>query len=424
MRSAGCFRVRWGLSLVLLVCFAGLCLPGAVLGERVPLQPESRKAGDPPLSEKAAVRCPGSESRAPLSYELTFSMEVAGTMTLFSPTRFCRSEDIHMKLAAFPGPDGWVFESVRLDDSRDRMNFGIGEGPNKHQRYLLFTSEPTDRGLRQLEGRVREWEAARGYAVASDLIEKVRSDYPDKKAFFNRYMWENPEGSFRFLRDEYGKTVSVTDDTDITVLARKGGRLAKPRFFELLGNALLSVPAYSDSFKFLPDSDGTVRWETDCEPVLKGLSHLVKQVYGRKMNLVGGGRDLGDQKLTFQGHVVGESNILWAHAESGRLDSVPVRVSGLKGRIWIESLRREIYLDLSTRRIIKDDFEISFGIYRKSGILPVNCEKNVVRVSLVDECFSHCPGTDRGILLAQGQCLNRPEVQAPAGPGIPPRGAN
>ena len=87
-----------------------------------------------------------------------------------------------------------------------------------------------------------------------------------------------------------------------------------------------------------------------------------------------------------------------------RAEPTPIRVSRLKGHLWIESLHREVYLDIKESRILKDEVEISFGIERKKKLFPVSGVKNIVRVQLVDECFSGCQNTDSAILMAYGSC--------------------
>jgi len=94
--------------------------------------------------------------------------------------------------------------------------------------------------------------------------------------------------------------------------------------------------------------------------------------------------------------------------QMARAQPTLVRVSGLKATLWIEYLQREIYLDILEGRILKDEMEISFGIERKKKVFPVSGIKNIVRVQLVDECFSEYQNTDNAILMAYGKCSPQP----------------
>jgi len=358
------------------------------------------------LGEEPAGPKPAAEARSPGSrvYHLDFSLQVMGNMTLLSKTRFCSTEDLHLKLAAAPGSGSWTFRLLGLEQGGDCVNFGIGEGPKRHQRYVLLTAEPSGEQAQVLEDHILAKEALYGCAGSSTCgTLPPAKGTRNKKSFFNYYLLENPLDSFRFVMDPQGKTLQVENQTKLKVLSEPGGRKAHPRFFELLEYSLLCMPPFSGSFVYAVATDEPVQWEMPCRPILDGLIQLVRHVYGRKMSLLDPGV-LNDQKVVYQGHFVPSTQILWAQAKVDRLEPVPIRVSGFRGTIWIESFRREIYLDVRQRRILKDAFEISFGIVRDTKIFPVSCEKNVVRVVLVEECFLHCAPTDKDILRSSKEC--------------------
>jgi len=328
---------------------------------------------------------PAGGAEGAYAYSLEFSLQVTGSLTLLSRTRFCSAEELSLQLAAEPAPGGWLFRSAGLDQAGDRVNFGIGEGPRRHQRYVLLSGPPSEDRVRTLEALVVERERLLGCSL-DRVPERGRggASGPGKKAFFNYYLLENPAGSFRFEQDPQGKTSGVVNDTRLRVLLEPGGRRANPRFFELLEYALLCVPPFSGAFVYSVASEEPVQWEMACRPILEGLVRLVKNVYGRKMTLLGA-EGLAGQKVLYQGRVLPGTRILRARAAVDRLEPVPIRVSGFKGKIWIESFRREVTLDLGERRVLKDAFEISFGIVRDAKVMPVFCDRNAVRVVLQEE---------------------------------------
>lgn len=342
----------------------------------------------------------------PFIYDLQFQLEVEGSFALVSRTRYYRSEDIHMKLAANPSSDGWHFHSLDLVTSDKDINFGIGEGPARHQRYILLSHRPADDQKLRIQERVLELEKIRGCSVRGNDPKKGAA----KKAFFNYYLWDNPRGSFQFVVTPLGKIRHVANHVNIEVLSRKGGKRANPRFFDTLKYSMLALPPISGSFLYAIASKEPVQWEMECTQIQQGLTELVRNVYGRKMTLLEP-RSLEDQKVIYEGDFVPGTSILRVKAAVGPLKPTTIRVSGLKGELSIESFKREVYLDMSSRRILKDDVEISFGIARNKRIFPVTGRKNIVRFSLVDECFLGCADTHRAILMADGDCTRHdPEM--------------
>ena len=113
---------------------------------------------------------------------------------------------------------------------------------------------------------------------------------------------------------------------------------------------------------------------------------------------------LEGQKVIYRGDFVPGTSILRAKAAVGPFKSTAIKVSGLKGELWIESFRREVYLDISQKRVIKDELELSFGIKRNKKVFPVIGKKNIVKLSLVDECFLACSDTTKDILMADRNC--------------------
>jgi len=340
-------------------------------------------------SDPAAARTAG-----PFLYDLDFSLFVTGSMTHVARTRFCLAEDLHLKLAAAPGNDGWVFRSLALNEDRATMNVSAGEGPRRHQRYVLVSRFPSEAEMRSLEDRILTWEEGFGCAVAPgpDETEEDGEGLPEKKAFFNYYLLEGAEGAFGFVLDPLGRTLEVTDRTRLAVLSEPGGKRAEPRFFGLLESALRCIPPFAGPYVYSVGSDEPVQWEEESLPIVEGLVGLVRHVFDRKMTLMET-RGMEGRKLVYRGRFAPGTGILRAAAEMGESEPVLIRVSGLKGSLWIQDLRREICLDVGEKRILKDVFEISFGLVRDATILPIRCEHNSIRVSLTDPEFHEACGT-------------------------------
>lgn len=358
--------------------------PGAALerGPALTVDPPSSSVGG-----SAQVGGSPEPRSGPFFYDFDFQLEISGTMSLLARTRYCRSEDLHLKLAATRGPDGWHFHSLGLAETEESPNFGIGEGPKKHQRYLLVGSRPSGERERRLRESLLRLEVRCGCA----LEEKGADGGSGKKAYFNEYLWDNPSGAFQFLVSPVGRTVHVTDRTQVTVLSREGGGRAKPRFFETLKYAMLAVPPYLNSLPVLPGSGGPVRWQMGCGPLYEGLVELVRNVYGRKMTVLDP-EALQDESIRYEGEFVPGTSILRVRAEAGAFRPAAVRVSGFKGSLWIESFRREVCLDREQGRVLRDVLELSFGIRRETRIFPVSGDVNRVRLSLVEAGPAGCDG--------------------------------
>lgn len=338
--------------------------------------------------------------KAPFLYDLQFHLEIEGSFALLSRSRYYRSEDLHMKFASNPSSDGWHFHSLRLVENEEILNFGIGEGPNKHQRYYLLSERPTEDQKQCIQEQVLGLEKIRRCSVRG----KSSQEGPEKKAFSNYYLWKNPTGSFQFVVTPFGKIQHVTNHVELEVLSREGGKRAKPRFFDTLKYAMLALPPFSGSFLYaIGTKEEPVQWEMDCTQIQEGLTELVRHVYGRKMTILEP-LSLEGQKVIYRGDFVPGTSILRAKAAVGPFKSTAIKVSGLKGELWIESFRREVYLDISQKRVIKDELELSFGIKRNKKVFPVIGKKNIVKLSLVDECFLACSDTTKDILMADRNC--------------------
>ena len=343
----------------------------------------------------------------PVVYDLFFHLEVTGQVKLISRTRFYRSEDLHLKLAAVPAPGGWRFHSLGLVAEPGETNFGIGEGPRRHQRYVLVPQLPTPEERRRIEAVVRGIERSRGCCV----VEKGSADkpacpgQPKKSAFFNYYAWPDPRGSFRFLLDRSGAFVQVENEAEVEVLERTGGRYARPRFFETLAYALGGVPPYIAPGTQLPDGQvGEVRWEMDLRDLLEGLVRFSNGVYGRKMTLLHRSGQTR-QSAEYAAERLRGTAVAAVRTSFSEPLPVPIRVSGFRGELRVESFRRETYLHVPSGRVLRDDIEICFGIRRDKRILSLKGGRNVVKILLVDECLRTCPPTDDDIRVASGRCL-------------------
>jgi len=321
-------------------------------------------------------------------------------MTLLGKTRYYRSEDLHLKMAASPGPDGWHFHSLKLVTGKDSVNFGIGEGPKKHQRYLLFSSLPTPERKILAQEEVIRLEGLRGCRVAGPGFEQE----PKKEALNNFYLWKNERGGFQFVLSPLGQVLHATDHAEVGLISREGGKRSKPRFFNTLKYSMLAVPSIAKSFLYAIGTEEPVQWDMECAQIYGGISDLVKHVYRRKMTILAPEGRYKEEKVSYKGHFVSGTSVLRIEADTGPFPPVPIRVSGLKGTLWIESYKREIYLEVTQKRILKDILEISFGIDRNKKVFNISGDKNVVRVSLVDECFLGCAGSDHAIRISTSNC--------------------
>jgi len=400
-----------------LLCFLAaaylLCpVAQAALGDEsgeLPVTPGPGFARDPSPALSSGVDAEGvpgkgNEARTPRSgpffYDFRFQLQISGSMTMVTSTRYCRSEDLRLRLAANRGPDGWHFHSLGLAAGEDTLNFGIGEGPKKHQRYLLFDARPSPERRRAARERLLRLEEDSGCG----LDEAADGEGSGKEGFFNDYLWEDPRGAFQFLVSPAGEIVHVTDHTRVSVLSQEGGKRAKPRFFETLKYAMLAVPPLMDSVPSPSASMAPVFWEMACGPVYQGLAELVKNVYGRKMTIMRP-ETLAEQRLRYRGEFLPGASILLVLAETGPLGSAEIRVSGLKGSLGIEGLRREVYFDTRGQRVLQEVLEISFRIRRDKRVFPVLGDTNRVRLSLVDESFAG--RADRGAVVdAAENCVS------------------
>jgi len=344
----------------------------------------------------------GHESYA---YELHFNLEIEGNMTMLTQTRYYKSQDLSLKLTARDESAGWRFDVVGLKTDQDIPNFGIGEGPRRHQRYVLTSTRPSEKEKALIEEKILGLERIRGCQVRNKDSEKAGfSEGEKKKTYFNYYLWDSHNGgSMGFVMTPTGKTHSVSNQVELEVLSKPGGRKANPLFFDSLEYALAAFPPFSGEQVCARNQDGVVNWEMRGTPIFEGLIELSQHVYGRKMTLLEPER-LEEQRITYQAHLVPGTAVVRVIGSMSRAEPTLVRVSGLKGHLWIESLHREVYLDIRETRILKDEVAISFGIERNKKVFPVSGVKNIVKVQLVDECFSGCQDTDSAILMAYGSC--------------------
>jgi hypothetical protein len=328
-------------------------------------------------------------------------LEVDGRIKMLSKTRYYRSEDLHLKFKARTCPEGWTFQSLGLAQDTSEVNFGIGEGPRKHQRYILLASPPSLGERALIQEQVRTIERTRGCDLEPKPIQEGSKTCRSKRkrGYFNYYQWDNTAGTFGFVMSPRGECLSVKNGVQLRVLSKEGGKKAKPRFFETLEYALLAVSAFAEGSWGSRAAGVPGSWETDYESILQGLVGFAKGVYGRKMVLLDP-QGLRKQRVQYSAYRFPETELFRVHGGLAATEPTPIRVSGFKGKIWIESFSRETYLDAQEGRILKDEIEVSFGVERKKKIFALAATKNVVRVSLVDDCVLKCPDTEDAILMA------------------------
>lgn len=363
-----------------------------------------------PLPEDEARARP--EGVCELMYDLGLRIEVTGSMTLLTRTRYYRSEDLHLNLLAVPSGRRWQFRTQGLREGKGELNFGIGEGPRKHQRYVLLASRPTEDEKGLIEQRILAEEVIRGCAVDGSRLDPDRGDgqaadgveVEEKKAFFNYYLWQDPGGAFSFWVTPSGRISQVENRVELEEFLREGGSKVNPRFFETLQFLLEAIPSFLGPANGTGQgAEGENQWEVSCRPVLEGLVALCEGAYGRNMTLLEP-ETLDEQKARYRAHPVPATSILRVQGVFDQPVRTPVRISGFKGEIWLESLQREVYFDTLSGRVLKDELDLSFGVERDKTMLAISGSRNRVRISLVDRCFLARPDTDDGIRAAYREC--------------------
>ncbi|MEW6439768.1 MAG: hypothetical protein AB1640_02430 [bacterium] len=417
--------IAWPAVWVLLLGIALLSLEALAVVETQPPEPGRNPSAaapgsvDPlsPPSDSAEERCRGGMQAGisgPRLYDVELGLEVTGSIRFLTRTRYYRSEDLRLTFAAVPDRSKRLLLSARgLSDDPNLLHFGIGEGPKKHQRYVLLGAEASQEERRLIEQRILAEEKIRGCEVADDAAEEephskgpAEGDSPreDKKAFFNYYLWRDPAASFTFQWAPSGEVALIENRVRLDELSGNEGSRAHPRFFEILEFALYAIPPFLESPGHLLEATrGETGWQVDCGPVLEGLVRFCEGVYERKMALLEPASP-DRPRAVYRAHPVPATSILRIRGTLPEPVRTQVRISGFKGEIRIESLRREILFDFAANRILKDEFDISFGVERDKKVLAVAGEKNRVHVTIVDRCFTRCPDTDDGIRVAHRDC--------------------
>jgi len=225
-----------------------------------------------------------------------------------------------------------------------------------------------------------------------------------KEGFFNYYLWNNPGGSFNFLLSQKGGVNAIENQPELSVLEKRGGALAKPRFFETLEHALLAVPAFAGTKVRMQELfHYRAQWQMGCRPILEGLVAFAENVYKRKMTLLEP-EALQDCRVSYSAQRIPRTPLLRIRGSFSDSWPTTIRVSGFKGKVWIQTISRVVYYNMEENRIVKDELEMSFGINREKKVLSISGTKNVVRLSLVDRCFLNCPDEDAAIFEAYWKC--------------------
>jgi hypothetical protein len=268
------------------------------------------------------------------------------------------------------------------------------------------TSPPSPDERSRLQERIQTIERTRGCDLqpkpTREGSKKCRTK--PKRGYFNYFLVDDAVGTFGFVMSPRGECLSVRNGVDVRVWSREGGKKAKPRFFETLEYALLAVSAFTDASWGSRAGEVPSRWETDCEDILKGLVGFAKGVYGRKMTLLDP-EGLKRQRVLYKAYRLPGTALFRIRGGLAATEPTPIRISGFKGSIWIESFSRETYLDAEEGRVLKDEIEISFGVERKKKIFSLAATKNIVRISLIDDCVLKCPNTEDAILMAYRRCI-------------------
>ncbi len=286
------------------------------------------------------------------------------------------------------------------------MNFGIGEGPNRHQRYILLASPLSAEEMSRIRQQVETIERRRGCDLDPKPAGADLQGCPKrrKRGYFNYYLWQGGGDTFGFVMSPRGKCLSVDNRVEVDVWSKEGGRRAKPRFFETLEYALLAVSPFAQTSWRPEEGNEPGRWEMDCEGVLEGLVGFAEGVYGRRMTLLRP-EGLDRERVQYTARRLAGSALLRIRGRLEETEPTPVRIGGFRGRIWVESFDRETYVDVEEERIIKDRVEISFGVERKKRLFSIESRRNAVRISLVDHCLSKCAETEEAVLTAYRGCI-------------------
>lgn len=346
-------------------------------------------------------------------YVLRYFLEVEGLVNVFSMSRYYRLQSLSLDVEATERNGCFRHEIVGLRSGPGELNYGVGEGPKRHQRYILLDRPPSEKERQRIAARILSEELTRlGMSdvpgpTQAEHAEGVDEDvnlpefeedadtgehsgketFGGKKAYFNYYLWKRPCLGFSFCQTSTGTISGIKDDVTLTALETPGGKRANPRFFETLEYSLLALPPFSHGIPAKQVASGST-WKISYASLLEGLADLCREVYGKKMTVVQRQGDKGGLDVAYGARTIPGTRILEITGLLDRGPRVGIRVSGLKGEIWIESLRRTVLLDSAADRILQDDFRIDFGVQRNTKILRVEGRKNTVRILLVDRCLA------------------------------------
>ncbi len=384
-----------------------------------------------PCLASAEERQLSSRGHRTYPYLIRYRIEIDGDINVLSMSRYYKFHDLAFDADARQEDDCLRYHIVGLrQEQQEYVNYGIGQGPRRHQRYVLLDHLPSEDELTRINEAIIVSEKAK----LGDVYAPVRVPAPEydeearmfdeeeehnggasgdtfggKKAYFNYYIWQKPFLGFSFCQAAVGTVVSVDNSVKLRPVSTPGGKRASPRFFEILAYSLLALPAFFDEPVPSTALSGS-SWTVSTTGLIQGLVDLCREVYGRKMSIIHA-EAAETNTVRYVGHMISDTPILKVTGSCGKGAPVGVRVSGLKGYIWIESLEREVLFDTSSSRILKDDLRVDFGIEREAKILGVRGRKNRIELLIADRCCGEGHHVDDELVRAYERCYARETVK-------------
>ncbi len=384
-----------------------------------------------PCSASAEMHQLSSKVRRTYPYLIRYRIEIDGDIHVVSMSRYYKFHDLAFDADARQEGDCLRYHIVGLrQEQEEYVNYGIGQGPRRHQRYVLLDHLPSEEELTRINAAIiasekaklgDAYEPVRVPATGSDEEARMFDEeeehnggasgdtFGGKKAYFNYYIWQKPFLGFSFCQAAGGSVGNVDNSVKLRPVSTPGGKRASPRFFEILAYGLLALPAFLDEPVPSASLSGS-SWEVSTVRLIEGLVDLCREVYGRKMSIIHA-EAAESHKVRYVGHMITGTPILKVTGSCGKGAPVGVRVSGLKGYIWIESLEREVLFDTSSPRILKDDLRVDFGIERDAKILGVRGRTNRIELLIADRCCGAGHHVDDELVRAYERCYARETVK-------------